>query len=111
MPTSPKLYRPPGYKPRDERTWASRRAAYRKWYSCARWHRLRKQVLSEQPLCPECEKEGHLVPATHVDHKIPHEGDIEAFYRREGLQALCHAHHSAKTASSDGGFGNRKGQQ
>lgn len=34
----------------------------------------------------------------HVDHKVDHKGDMEAFWRQEGWQALHAACHSAKTA-------------
>jgi 5-methylcytosine-specific restriction endonuclease McrA len=66
------------------------------------WRKLREIVLRRQPICivPGC---GHS--ATDIDHIVP---------RRRGgqdvlgnLQALCHFHHSQKTAATDGGFGNR----
>jgi 5-methylcytosine-specific restriction endonuclease McrA len=54
---------------------------------------------------PICELPGCGQPASDVDHRLS---------RRRGgtddwsnLQALCHRHHSAKTAAEDGGFGNR----
>lgn len=111
MPWAPKQHRPYPARPRDERLWASRRAEYRKWYQCARWRRLRQLVLNEQPLCAECQKQGRLTPATAVDHIEPHLGDIEKFYSRENLRALCGPCHSRKTATSDGGFGNRKAKR
>jgi 5-methylcytosine-specific restriction protein A len=39
-----------------------------KFYSSARWMRLRKAFLAEHPLCVRCETEGRLVPATIVHH-------------------------------------------
>ena len=51
-------------------------------------------------------KKGLLVPATDVDHIIPHKGNEDLMWDEENLQALCHACHSRKTAAEDGGFGN-----
>lgn len=53
-------------------------------------------------------KKGLLVPATDVDHIIPHKGNEDLMWDEENLQALCHACHSRKTAAEDGGFGNIK---
>lgn len=68
-----------------------------------RWRRLRQAFLSAHPLCEECQREGRVTPATDVDHRLPKRrggGDDES-----NLQALCHAHHSAKTAREDGRWG------
>lgn len=69
----------------------------------ARWRRLRAAFLAAHPLCEECQREGRIAPATDVDHRVP---------RRRGgtddesnLQALCHVHHSEKTAREDGRWG------
>lgn len=59
----------------------------------ARWKAIRAQVLSEQPLCPMCQKLGKIVAATEVDHINEDSRD----QRRENLQGLCHQHHAAKT--------------
>jgi 5-methylcytosine-specific restriction protein A len=66
----------------------------RRLYSTARWERLRKHVLREQPVCatPACDK-----PAAHVDHIRPHEGNSDVFFDRANLQGLCHGCHSRKT--------------
>jgi 5-methylcytosine-specific restriction protein A len=60
---------------------------------------IRDAFLKARPFCELCG-----APSTDVDHRVP---------RRRGgtdhwanLQALCHPHHSAKTAREDGGFGN-----
>nr|DAE96978.1 MAG TPA: HNH endonuclease [Caudoviricetes sp.] len=52
---------------------------------------------------------GEIVPATEVDHIIPHRGDQKLFWDMSNWQALCHNCHSAKTAREDGGFGNKRG--
>ena len=72
-----------------------------------RWRRLRERVLSECPLCVECQRRGLIVAATDVDH-IAGKAATAHDNRRANLQALCHACHSRKTASEDGGFGRDK---
>lgn len=59
---------------------------------------LRPGQLLREPFCRECAKHGLRVPATRVDHVIPHRGDWERFIDREGLQSLCESCHNRKTA-------------
>jgi len=72
----------------------------------ARWRKIRMGILSGEPLCRACEKQGRVTLATDVDHIIP--------LSRGGtndpgnLQPLCHSCHSTKTAREDGAFGRRK---
>ena len=65
----------------------------------ARWQRLRRMLLAEQPLCadPFGQHGGYPARATDVDHILPRRagGDDSA----DNLQALCHECHSRKTAS------------
>jgi len=79
-------------RPRDNRPSAARRG-----YG-SRWRKLRLMQLRRYPLCqwPGCNK-----PATDVDHIVPRAsgGTDDA----DNLQSLCHAHHSVKTATQDGG--------
>lgn len=68
-----------------------------------RWRKLRLMVLARDPVCkhPGCNE-----LATDVDHIVPKAlGGTDAM---DNLQGLCHAHHSAKTATEDGGFGNTR---
>lgn len=76
-------------------------ADMRHLYFSARWLRLRAQVLDEQPLCPTCQAERRIEPGTDIDHIVPHRGDLNLFWDRANLQALCHACHSAKTARGE----------
>jgi 5-methylcytosine-specific restriction protein A len=55
-------------------------------------------VLSRNPLCVECERQGRITPATVVDHIIPHKGNLELFWDEDNLQALCKPCHDRKTA-------------
>ncbi len=77
----------------------------RRLYGTARWKRLRSQVLREEPLCRDCRAEGHVEASAEVDHIVPARRG-GGFFDRANLQGLCHPHHSRKTASEDGGFGN-----
>ena len=68
-------------------------------YRSKAWRRLRKRVLTEEPYCQDpsgCDR-----PATDVDHIRRIEDGGEPF-RRDNLQALCHSHHSSKTARETG---------
>ena len=95
MPLAPKSFRliP---KAQTEKSWASRRAPGRGWYNTARWRAIRKQQLTEEPLCRECLKQEYVTPATDCDHIEPHGWDEMKFWLGP-FQSLCHECHSAKT--------------
>ncbi len=65
----------------------------------AAWRKLRRSVLSAEPLCRMCTAQGKTVPATDVDHRDndPANNDLV------NLQPLCHECHSRKT-NRDMGF-------
>ena len=72
-----------------------------------RWAKYRKSYLSQHPLCVMCLAEGRVTPATDVDHIKPVSGpDDPLFWDPTNHQALCHSHHSRKTATENGGYGN-----
>jgi 5-methylcytosine-specific restriction protein A len=48
--------------------------------------------------------------ATVVDHIIPHNGDMVRFWDQDNWQPLCKQCHDIKTATEDGGLGNKKGK-
>lgn len=58
------------------------------------WRRLRAMVLSEQPLCPECEARGIIEPATQVHHINDNAMD-NSRTNLVGLCASCHSRHTA----------------
>lgn len=62
----------------------------------------------EHPLCEceECKELNRLLPATVVDHIIPHKGDKILFWDPKNHQAMSKKCHDRKTAREDGGFGN-----
>lgn len=72
-------------------------------YRSARWRRLRKQILLERTYCeiPDCTR-----LATDVDHEIRVELRPDLAFSEANLTALCHPHHSSKTARETG-FGGR----
>lgn len=67
------------------------------------WRRIRDRYLRRHP---DCEAQGCTLPATDVDHVRPRaQGGTDD---ESNLQALCHRHHSIKTAQHDGAFGNHR---
>lgn len=71
----------------------------------ANWEKRRALYLQKHPLCVECLKDPKMmpVPATVVDHIVPHKGDEQLFDDDANLQGLCERHHNAKTAREDMG--------
>lgn len=77
------------------------RKAHEPWsalYDTARWKRLRRAVLADEPLCRQCAQDGQTTLATVIDHIQPHRGDDTLAYDRANLQPLCARHHGTKTA-------------
>jgi 5-methylcytosine-specific restriction protein A len=72
----------------------------------ARWRKVRDGWLKSHPLCVRCQVLGIVKAATDLDHIVPHKGDMVRFWDPSNWQSLCHACHSFKTATEDGGFGN-----
>ena len=71
-----------------------------------RWRKARDVYLADNPLCIDCLEQGRSVPATVVDHAIPHRGDDALFWDEGNWAARCKPHHDRKTARQDSGFGN-----
>ncbi len=68
------------------------------------WRKLRAKLMPPGTRCRLCD-----APAKHLDHIVPRSaGGTD---NPSNLQPLCASHHSMKTASQDGGFGNRKGKR
>lgn len=81
------------------------RGTRRKKYDLRSWRdRTRPQQLASRPLCENCEAQGLVVAARHVDHRDGNsDNDSPA-----NLCSLCPSCHSSKTALRDGGFGRER---
>ena len=72
---------------------------YHRMITSARWRRLRRQVLTEHPLCEHCQRAGFVVPACEVHHRAPVEeaataqGKEMRMFDLGNLVALCHDCH------------------
>ena len=67
----------------------------------SKWRRLSKAYLRKHPMCVRCMAEGRYVPATVVDHIIPHRGDETLMWSESNWQALCKPCHDKKTWTED----------
>jgi len=92
MPVYPKTFNQLHPKPQRE----YRPCATERGYD-ARWQRARLLFLRRNPLCVLHKMKGEIVPATVVDHKLPHKGDMRLFWDVGNWQALCRACHTDKT--------------
>lgn len=72
--------------------------AWSKMYQTPEWKRARLVHLKAAPLCVDCISIGLVVPASEVDHILPHRGDRHIFWDRTNWQGLCKPCHSRKTA-------------
>jgi 5-methylcytosine-specific restriction protein A len=65
------------------------------------WQRFRLKILSERPLCEDCQSaDGRLTPATEVHH-LRALRDGGARLDAENVRALCKACHSKRTAAGE----------
>ena len=82
-------------------------SAWRHLYSTKEWRAGRAQFLAENPLCEECRSTGRITPATVVNHRIPHKGDLALFWDRTNWQSVCKPHHDGPIQRSEvAGFSN-----
>ena len=65
----------------------------------SQWRTARARFLRNHPLCAACMKQGKLIPATVVDHIIPHRGDKKLFWDESNWQPLCESCHNHKTGN------------
>jgi 5-methylcytosine-specific restriction enzyme A len=70
-------------------------AHWTRWYSLARWQRIRAHQLAAEPLCCMCKLEGKIEPATVADHIEKHFGDPIKFWQGR-LQSLCRQCHEVR---------------
>ena len=67
----------------------------------SKWRRLSKVYLRKHPMCVRCLQQGRYVPATVVDHIIPHRGTPALMWDESNWQALCKPCHDKKTGNED----------
>lgn len=80
-----------------------RKTAAQRGYG-SRWQKARATYLREHPLCVDHQQRGRIVPATVVDHKVPHRGDQALFWDSSNWQSLCkQCHDSHKQRQERGG--------
>lgn len=76
------------------------------------WDTFAKLFKREHPLCARCLQAGIASPAYAVDHIEPLTGPHDPrLLDPSACQSLCQQCHAEKTATEDGGFGNRKGKR
>lgn len=72
---------------------------YKRMIHTERWLKLRRDKLTQCPLCERCKEEGRITPASEVHHIVPVENGISyrekerLMYDPHNLRALCHACH------------------
>ncbi|MDE6135552.1 MAG: HNH endonuclease [Muribaculaceae bacterium] len=72
---------------------------YNRMIQSARWLRLRRQVITEHPICQDCQARGELSPSVEVHHVTPVEYGLNPsekerlMFNRANLRALCHRCH------------------
>ena len=77
-----------------------RSGSYDKRLSGRKLQNIRKQVLSNNPLCVHCQLEDIITLANEVDHIIPlSKGGT---YEHSNLQGLCFMHHNKKSIEERG---------
>ena len=72
-----------------------RPSAARRGYG-PRWRRARAAFLAQHPLCAACRAQGRVVPATVVDHVVPHRGDQRLFWDESNWAPACKPCHDAQ---------------
>src|SRR6516162_5522442 len=71
-----------------------------KWYSTARWARIRKHQLLQHPLCKYCAERGIVTPATICDHVEPHHGNVNRFWLALSSRSASHVTTAPSGSSS-----------
>jgi 5-methylcytosine-specific restriction protein A len=65
-------------------------------YNLPVWNKIKRRVLTTQPLCLSCKVAGKIVQAQAVDHVFPHLQDEKRFLLNV-FQPLCVSCHTNKT--------------
>lgn len=99
MPIRPPMHRPQGLPPPEQvaRAYDRERGGARQRGYDGAWDKARKAYLNKHPHCVACWANGNAIPASDLDHIIPHRGDRKLFWDRSNWQGLCAMHHGRKT--------------
>lgn len=81
-------------------SWREGKTSTQRGYGYA-WQKARAAYLAKYPLCAMCEAEGRVYPASVVDHKVAHRGDMTIFWDSTGWQSLCKPHHDSHAQKRD----------
>jgi 5-methylcytosine-specific restriction endonuclease McrA len=65
------------------------------------WRKLSKAYRQANPLCEDCTKQGRVIFATQVHHKISRRERPALRYAWDNLMALCDSCHSKRTAKGE----------
>lgn len=78
------------------------RETWHRWYSTARWQKIRARQLQAEPLCAMCITVDLVTLASVCDHTEPHRGDQVKFWGGP-FQSLCQHHHNSTKQSHEKG--------
>lgn len=94
MPQSPQRHRPRGRPERASGYNAQRYAvSHDRLYHTAEWRRFRQLILSERPVCQDCDR----APATEPHHVRKASECPERFFDPTNVLALCRGCHAKRT--------------
>lgn len=84
------------YEPPERKAQEGRTVDNSKLYNGRPWRRFRKEYLTANPLCVECEEQGLIVEAKVLDHitQVRKGGDP---FDLSNVQGLCAKHHNQKS--------------
>lgn len=74
---------------------ATRPTAAQRGYG-TKWRQARADFLAAHPVCVRCGR-----PATVVNHKFPHRGDLKLFWRRSNWEPVCKPCHDGPIQSEE----------
>lgn len=75
---------------------------YTHLYKTARWQRIRRAKLAQDPLCEWCLESETVTAASEVHHVTPHRGDMALFYAGPFV-STCKPCHSRRGQLEDHG--------
>ncbi len=87
------------------------RDPWRRWYSTAKWQKLRLSILKRDAFTCQMKGCGRVEIDTALlvaDHKVAHRGDPDLFWDAANLECLCQrCHNVIKQSIERGGTGKR----